>query len=220
MPSPLFQRLLVACLVLMDTLWSPLLVGFPSPGNSRGRRRCSSCFLFHLLPSLPLWHIHKGKGRKKVSEKIAKGKAECPKTETLTPSPALTILPLSWGGAVRSCNKRLVTICLLPALLLALHDIQLFDQLVIALPHVRGSGHRWGPLFSLLLYWPTELFQPFGMPVGRTFEEKQNQSIGRVVNTAAWRQVGGLCLCSQSWCSALLKLVGPSYKSTCSHEAR
>lgn len=56
-------------------------------------------------------------------------------------APAPLILALSWGGSDRSCDKRLVTRCLPPPMLLALSDIQLFDQLVIALPRVRGSGH-------------------------------------------------------------------------------
>lgn len=41
----------------------------------------------------------------------------------------------------KSCNKRLVTQCLLPPLLLAPSDTQLFDQLIIAMPLIRGSGH-------------------------------------------------------------------------------
>jgi len=64
-----------------------------------------------------------------------------------TLAPPVPALP--WGGSARSCDQRPVTSCLLPPLLLALSIIQLFDQLVIALPHVRGLGHPLSPLFSL-----------------------------------------------------------------------
>lgn len=55
---------------------------------------------------------------------------------------ALSLLPSTpnSGSVTGRASQKLVTRCLLPTLLLALSDRQLFNQLVIALSHVRGSG--------------------------------------------------------------------------------
>lgn len=114
-----------------------------------------------LLEDTPCPANHKGQ-----AERAAKGRA------CLAASPCNSASALG-RVSQKLREKGLVTRCLLPPLLLALSDIWLFDQLVIALPPIRGAGHPWGPLFSLLLYPPAELLQSFGMPACYGVWEKE-----------------------------------------------
>lgn len=106
------------------------------------------------------------------------------------------IWALLWVGSARSHDERLVTRCLMPPLLFALSNIQLFDQLVTALARVRAFGHSSGPLCFLLFVLTHWTVSASGMPVCRRFEKKQDWGIGRVASRAAWRQrAAGRCLC-------------------------
>lgn len=120
----------------------PLSPRTPStPGSHRGHGGLPLLSLAAQAAPLTLPQREKPK-EKRVLAQITKARLNVQPKARHSQLPASVIQALLWGGSARSWDKRPVTRCLLPPLLLALSQVQLFDQVVIALAHVRGAGHQ------------------------------------------------------------------------------